>query len=131
LSCADDDPDQLKAIVPARARAERKLESIERPVERMRKRLTEGGEVAQSALRELCPRGIWLEPNPFGGSFLWATAVTACPADGPHLYAADGTCLPGSLPVVYRHRCDQDQELVVAGARYFNFRRRRALRRAA
>ncbi len=32
------------------------------------------GEIAQGVLRELFPRGIWLEPDHNGGRFLWAMA---------------------------------------------------------
>jgi hypothetical protein len=56
--------------MPARNRKHR--------VARTLKRLEQGGEVAQG---ELFPDGIWLYPEPPGGSFLWACAQTALPAD--------------------------------------------------
>ena len=86
---------------------ERKADSIERRVERMRARLAEGGEIAQGVLREVFPRGVWLEPDHNGGRFLWAMAQTAWPTDGPHLHNDDGTARPEAFPVIYRRPCNQ------------------------
>ena len=106
LKAARTEPEQLSAVAPMRS--ERKAESIEHRVARMRKRLAEGGEIARETLRELFPKGIWLEPDPFGGRFLWAMARTAMPADGPHLYNDDGSARPEAFSVIYRSRCDQE-----------------------
>ena len=46
-------------------------ESVERRVKQMRERLAKAGEVANSVLRELFPRGLWLEPDD-SGRLLWA-----------------------------------------------------------
>ena len=62
----------------------------------MLKRLEQGGEVAQGVVRELFPAGIRLYPDPDGGRFLWAHAVTTVPADWlAHLDAN------GHLPAQY------------------------------
>lgn len=78
------------------------------------------GEIAQGVLRELFPRGIWLEPDHNGGRFLWAMAQTAWPTDGPHLHHDDGTARPDAFPAIYRGRCDE--EIMVAGAGFLNYR---------
>jgi site-specific DNA recombinase len=50
--------------------------TLERRVESMRKRLASGGEVARHVLRELLPKGIWLQPDE-SGKFLWAKMGSA------------------------------------------------------
>jgi hypothetical protein len=75
-------------------------ESVERRVERILERLAQGGEIAQSVVRELFPDGLWLYPDPEGGRFLWAAAQTAMlyPAG---LVDADGRSLAEGFPRVY------------------------------
>lgn len=53
----------------ARPKVPKAPETVERRIERVHERLAEGGELAQGAVSEVCPAGIWLYPDPdCGGS---------------------------------------------------------------
>jgi DNA-binding transcriptional MocR family regulator len=86
--------------------------SAERRVELMRERLAKGGEVANAVLRELFPRGLWLQPDD-SGKFLWAVfevgdeILRSALFDDPAYRYASGDASP---PVLEKSAC------MVAGA---------------
>jgi hypothetical protein len=77
-----------------------------------KERLAAGGEIARCALRELFPRGIWLDPDD-SGRFLWAVyevgdeILRSALYDDPAYRWASGAEFP---PVIEKSAC------VVAGA---------------
>jgi DNA-binding transcriptional regulator/RsmH inhibitor MraZ len=81
----------LKMLSAATSRAVRSVPqaSVEQRVEQMLKRLEEGGEAAQHAVRSIFPGGIWLRPDS-SGRFLVAHARTSLPPNWLELRDADG-----------------------------------------
>ena len=77
------------------------LETLKGRIARLLERLDQGGEVAQGVVRELFPGGIWLYPDPNGGSFLWARAQTALPTDWRKHVDASGRLPAQHWPRVY------------------------------
>jgi hypothetical protein len=74
--------------------------SVEKRVEQMLKRLEEGREAAQHAVRSIFPGGIWLRPDS-SGRFLVAHAMTSLPPNWRELKDDAGYLPPEHWPRVY------------------------------
>jgi hypothetical protein len=71
LKAAEAELEQCKAMSAGHKRPARRasMEPLQKRVDRMLKRLSQGGEVARSVLREVFPESIWLQVAPSGRHF--------------------------------------------------------------